>query len=94
MMYTQAQRDADIEAAIEDIERRFKHRFELAFGTWEDERDQVQAIAFSIVQLLAPKPDEDSPRFTEWRLAQVIESMLGDTAGLTACKEYAGYSHE
>ena len=58
----------------------------LAIDQWEDERDKIHALATCLVSALAPvdpKDPDDNDRLIEWRLAQVIEQMLGSTASLS-----------
>lgn len=49
-------------------------------GYFEDEREKMLAIAIALEELLKPKPDDDSPRFTEWRLSQVLADILSDAS--------------
>ena len=57
-----------------------------AIDQWEDERNKIHALAVCLVSALAPKDPTDSDdddRLIEWRLAQVIEEMLGCTASVS-----------
>ena len=91
--YTQAQRDADIEAAIDDIESTFQAKLKLIFEAWELEREQVFALVSAVEMLLNPKPDEDAPRINELRICQVVSTMLGCTKELSAMKRIVGVHH-
>jgi hypothetical protein len=58
----------------------------MAIQQWEDERNKIHALAVCLVSALAPKDPTDSDdddRLIEWRLAQVIEEMLGCTASVS-----------
>ena len=91
--YTQAQRDADIEAAIDGLETLFKAKLKLTFDTWNSEREQVFAIVSAIEQQIRGEPDKDSPDFNAWKLAEVAIDMLGCTRDFNAMKDIAGVQH-
>lgn len=56
---------------------------------WEDERDKIFALVACVVIGLEPK-DPKRPvcgeKFNEWRIAQVIEDMLGECESLSASR--------
>jgi hypothetical protein len=57
-----------------------------AIDQWEDERDKTHALATVLVSALAPvdaNDTDDNDRLIEWRIAQVIEEMLGCTASVS-----------
>lgn len=91
--YTQAQRDADIEAAIDDIEATFQAKLNMVFEAWELEREQVFALVSAVEILLNPNPDEKAPRINELRICQVVSTMLGSTRDYNAMKRIAGVNH-
>ena len=53
---------------------------------WEDERDKIHALATVLVSALAPvdpTDTDDNDRLIEWRIAQVIEQLLGSTESVS-----------
>lgn len=91
--YTQAQRDADIEAAIDGIETAHQAALKAAFDAWNSEREQVFAIVSAIERQLRAGPDEDSPEYNAWKLAEVARDMLGCTRDFETMKRIAGVNH-
>ena len=57
---------------------------------WEDERDKLQALAYTIERELAPadpeKP-EDNPNFTALKLAQILYEMLSDASIINSLRK-------
>lgn len=56
---------------------------------WESERDKVFALVACVVRGLEPKDPASfttGEKFNEWRIAQVIEDMLGDCESLNAVR--------
>jgi hypothetical protein len=91
--YTQAQRDADIEAAIDGLEAGFQAKLNMAFDAWNSEREQVFAIVSAIECKLRDEPGRDSPEHNAWRLAEVVVDMLGCARDFNAMKAIAGVHH-
>lgn len=88
--YTQAQRDADIEAAIDELEALFQVKLKMVFEAWDLERCQTFALGAAIERQLRAGPDKDSPEFNAWKLAEVVIDMLGCTSDMDALKRMAG----
>jgi hypothetical protein len=57
---------------------------------FSDEREQVFAVASAILRGLEPMSDDPDPRWNEYRLAEVICGMLGDTGIVTASRKCLG----
>lgn len=60
-----------------------EHRIALACEMAEELRardERVYALALTITGLLTPTADEDSPHHEAWRLSEVAEEILQDSA--------------
>ncbi len=57
-----------------------------AIDQWEDERDKIHALATVLVSALAPvdaTDTDDNDHLIEWRIAKVIEQLLGSTESVS-----------
>lgn len=63
--------------------------YETVIEILEEYHGQLMALASSLVDRLTPKnpkDPEDDARLAEWRLAQVMEDMLGSAATIKGIK--------
>lgn len=60
-----------------------------AINEWEKEREQLAALAYCLVDLLAPK-GTDNDNETAWRLAQIAENITGSIQNFTGIKSLLG----
>jgi len=65
----------------------FPKMCDFVIGMWGDEREQILAIAYALVNQLKPKTGESEPRTNEFRLAEIITDILSDAEILTTAKQ-------
>ena len=67
----------------------YKALVDSIISEWESERDKVFALVACIVRGLQPQDPASfttGEKFNEWRIAQVIEDMLGECESLSAAR--------